>query len=107
MSVCMPPSSRFLRVYWRPRGRGLHPAALVRQQENRSAKAAPPHGGGSDLDGVRVGQFLDLQRELLLGTGDPEALAERLVQRLALFLGAAGAAIGVIQDGRYRLLAMY
>jgi len=72
----------------------------VRQQENRVA--APP-----SLDTVLVEQFLDLQRDLLLASGDPETLPDRLVQRLALFLGAVGAAVGVIHEGRYRVLATY
>jgi signal transduction histidine kinase len=67
----------------------------------------PLRGTGASLDGIRMEQFLDMQRELLLGAGDPEGLPGRLVQRLALFLGAAGAVIGVLQEGRYRLLATY
>ncbi|TMB21677.1 MAG: HAMP domain-containing histidine kinase [Deltaproteobacteria bacterium] len=59
------------------------------------------------FDATRVEQFVELQRDLLLVGGDPETLPERLVQRTALFLGVAGAALGVLQDGRYTLLATY
>jgi signal transduction histidine kinase len=72
----------------------------VRQQENHVAEPA-------SFDPIRIEQFLDLQRDLLLASGDPETLPARLVQRLALFLGAVGAAVGVIHDGRYRILATY
>ncbi len=59
------------------------------------------------FDALRVEQFVDLQRDLLLVSGDPETLPERLVQRTALFLGVAGAAVGVLQDGLYTVLATY
>jgi signal transduction histidine kinase len=78
----------------------------VRQQENRLAEPAPsPHP--VTLDAIRVEQFLDLQSALLLPTADPETLPDRLVQGVATFLGVAGAAVGVVQDGLYRLLATY
>ena len=54
-----------------------------------------------------MAQFVDLQRDLLLVSGDPETLPERLVQRTALFLGVAGAAVGVLHDGLYSVLATY
>ncbi len=72
----------------------------MRQQENRVAE-------GASFDAVRVEQFLELQRDLLLASGDPDTLPDRLVQRLALFLGATGAAVGIIQDDHYRVLATY
>jgi signal transduction histidine kinase len=78
----------------------------VRQQENRVPEAAWASDAGS-LDAIRIEQFLELQRELLLATGDPETLPARLVQRVAVFLGAAGAAVGLIEQGLYRLLATY
>jgi signal transduction histidine kinase len=78
----------------------------VRQQENRVAGSASA-GGASSLDAVRLEQFLDLQRDLLLAAGDVETLPERLTQWLAVFLGVPGAAVGAIEDGTYRLLATY
>lgn len=44
---------------------------------------------------------------MLLATGDPETLPERLVQRVAVLLGVPGAAVGVVQEGRYHVLATY
>ena len=77
----------------------------MRQQENELAAAVPPQA--PPFDALRVHQFVDLQRDLLLVSGDPERLPERLVQRTALFLGVAGAAVGVLQDGLYTVLATY
>ncbi len=61
----------------------------------------------SALDLFRLEQFVDLQRDLLLARGDPESLPAQLVQRAALFLHAAGAAVGVVQENRYTVLATY
>src|SRR5262245_4556397 len=85
---------------------GLHPPARVRQQENRVFDA-PSSSAGAPFDAIRLAQFLDLQRDVLLATGDPETLPERLVQRVAVLLGVPGAAVGVVQDGRYHVLAVY
>ena len=68
------------------------------------AQAAPPR---APLDALRLEQFIDLQRDLLVSACDPEILAERLVQGATLLLRVNGAAIGVVADGRYRLLATY
>jgi len=79
----------------------------VRQPPQASASgahAAPPR---APLDALRLEQFIDLQRGLLSGAWDPEALAERLVQGATLLLGVEGAAVGVVDKGRYRLLATY
>jgi len=78
----------------------------VRQQENERAAAARPEPV-APFDALRVEQFVELQHDLLLVSGDPETLPERLVQRTALFLGVAGAAVGVLQDGLYTVLATY
>ena len=78
----------------------------MRQQENELAAAARP-GAAVPFEAARVRQFVELQHDLLLVSGDPDALPERLVQRAALFLGVAGAALGVLQDGRYTILATY
>jgi hypothetical protein len=59
------------------------------------------------LDLARFEQFLELQRDLLLATDHPERLPDRLVQALSVFLRLAGAAVGVVQDGMYRILATY
>src|SRR5881397_973977 len=67
------------------RQRGLHPALAVKQQKTLEAAA--------------------------LGTDSPPldvvGLAERLVQAVAVFLRVGGAAVGIVEDGRYRLLAMH
>src|SRR5437879_13911488 len=85
------------------RQRGLHPALAVKQQKTLEAAAlgtdSPP------LDVVRLEQFLDLQQSLF--SGDADALAKRLVQAVAVFLRVGGAAVGTVQDGRYRLLALH
>ncbi|HJQ84438.1 MAG TPA: HAMP domain-containing sensor histidine kinase [Candidatus Binatia bacterium] len=78
----------------------------MRQQENRVARAWRPDSGPA-FDAIRIEQFLDLQRDLLLASGDPETLPERLVHGVGAFLGVAGTAVGVVEDGRYRLLATY
>lgn len=59
------------------------------------------------LDSTRLEQFLELQREWLLWPGDPERLPARLVQGVATLLRASGAAVGVVEDGTYRVLAAY
>jgi signal transduction histidine kinase len=79
----------------------------VKQQQKIALAEQTPHGFPGSLDGVRLAQFLDLQRGLLLTGGDPDRLPERLVQGIAVFLGIAGAALGIVQDGTYRLLATY
>jgi len=75
----------------------------VKQQKTLEAAAlgadSPP------LDVVRLEQFLDLQQSLF--SGDADGLAERLVQAVAVFLRVGGAAVGIVEDGRYRLLAMH
>jgi signal transduction histidine kinase len=78
----------------------------VRQQENRAADAGVA-SAPVRLDATRLEQFLDLQSALLLPTGDPDTLPDRLVQAVATFLGVTGAAVGVAQDGVYRVLAAY
>src|SRR5437016_8057230 len=106
MSTDMRPPVRLtVRIDARRLG-GLHPPPPVRQQENELAAAARPEPV-APFDALRVEQFVDLQRDLLLVSGDPETLPERLVQRTALFLGVAGAAVGVLQDGLYTVLATY
>jgi signal transduction histidine kinase len=59
------------------------------------------------IDNTRLEQFLALQREWLLWPGDPERLPARLVQGVATLLSASGAAVGVVEDGTYRVLAAY
>jgi signal transduction histidine kinase len=79
----------------------------VRQPPQASASgahAAPPR---APLDALRLEQFIDLQRGLLVSAADPETLAERLVQGATLLLRVKGAAVGVVAEGRYRLLATY
>ena len=61
----------------------------------------------SPLDVLRLEQFLDLQRSLLAVAGDTEGLPARFVQAAAAFLGVERAAVGIVDDGRYRLLATH
>jgi len=61
----------------------------------------------NEFDPLRVEQFVELQHDLLLVSGDPDTLPERMVQRTALFLGIAGAAVGVVEEGVYTVLATY
>jgi GAF domain-containing protein len=77
--------------------------ALKRLEAGREASQARPE----PVDTVRLEQFLDLQRGLLLTTERGADLPDRLVHRVATFLGVAGAAIGVVQGASYRLLATY
>jgi signal transduction histidine kinase len=79
----------------------------VKQQQQHQAPPTTWGTGGLPLDVVRLEQFLDLQRHLLTTTDDPETLPERLAQGVAVFLGVAGAAIGVAEDGVYHVLATY
>jgi signal transduction histidine kinase len=72
-----------------------------------SSIPASPRAGPASLDATRLEQFLDLQRELLVGSAEATALAERLVQGVAVFLDLHGAAVGLVQDGAYRLLAVH
>jgi hypothetical protein len=69
--------------------------------------STPPVPPPAFLDAVRLEQFLELQRELLLLPDQPDVLPDRLVQAVAVFLGAGGAAIGVVRNGVYRILATY
>ncbi len=59
------------------------------------------------FDATRLEQFLDLQRGLLLSTADFDTMPDRLAQAAAIFLRVPGAAVGVIEDAAYRLLATY
>jgi len=76
----------------------------VKQPESgaRDPVAAP----AGLLDGIRLEQFLALQHAVLGTAADPDRLPGELAQRIALFLGWP-AALGVIEDGRYRLLAAH
>jgi signal transduction histidine kinase len=76
----------------------------VTQQESTAGAARPP--APVALDPVRLEQFLDLGRDLLLGA-DPDALPERLAQGIALFLGVCGAAVGLVENGSYGVVATH
>jgi len=78
----------------------------VKQQQKTVVPEAAWHRPAR-FDAIRLAQFLDLQRDLLLTSSDPEQLPGHLVQRVAIFLGVRGAAVGTVQDGVYRLLATY
>jgi signal transduction histidine kinase len=78
----------------------------VRQQQ-KTRGAAPRELGQAVLDPIRVEQFLTLQQSLLTTDADPDALPARVVQAVATFLGMGGAAVGIMRDGRYEVLAVY
>jgi signal transduction histidine kinase len=59
------------------------------------------------VDPVRLEQFLDLQQDLLGSTRAPQDLPDRLAQRVALFLGVPGTALGVVREGRYTIVGAY
>jgi signal transduction histidine kinase len=74
------------------------------QQESavREAPAASP----LPCDLVRLEQLLELQQDLLApAADDPTPLATRLVQAAVTLLGTPGAALGIVREGRYHLLA--
>ena len=78
----------------------------MKQQKSVGAPVlAAPHA--PPLDILRLEQFLDLQQTLLAVAGDADALPERLVHAVAVFLGVEGTAVGIVEDGRYRLLATH
>jgi len=82
--------------------------ALKRLEAKRDAErhptvASPP----APLDAIRVEQFLDLQRELLFTGSHRHDLPDRLVQGVAIFFRVAGAAVGIMEGGLYRVLGTY
>jgi len=78
----------------------------VRQQENRLRREEAA-AGGSPFDAIRLEQFLALEHDVLVAAGDPATLSDRLAQAVTVFLGVAGAAVGVVDGGVYRVLATY
>jgi hypothetical protein len=76
----------------------------LKRLETERARAAVPL---APLDVLRLEQFLDLQRQLLLRTATPEQLPDRVVQAVGTFLRSAGVAVGVVRNGFYRILATY
>jgi hypothetical protein len=81
----------------------LYDALRKLESERTVSAGAVPRA----LDTVRLEQFLDLQSDLVRTARDAAAFAERLAHRITVVLGVAGAAIGVVHDGRYRLLGAY
>ena len=77
------------------------------KQQQKSLGAAPRALGHAALDPIRVEQFLALQQSILTADVDPDTLPERVVQAVATFLGMPGAAVGIMRDGRYDVLAVY
>jgi hypothetical protein len=73
----------------------------------RKLEAERAPGVAARLDAVRLSQFLDSQDEVLRAGIDAAALAPRLAHAIATLLGLAGAAIAVVEHGRYRLLALH
>jgi GAF domain-containing protein len=76
----------------------------LKRLETERARAASPL---APLDMLRLEQFLDLQRQILLRTEHPDRLPDRIVQAVGIFIRTAGVAIGVVRDGLYRILATY
>jgi signal transduction histidine kinase len=76
-------------------------------QHNGRAGAGAVEAFGPAIDGTRLEQFLSLQHGLLFSTGSDEALPDLLVHGIGSFLRLTGAAVGVRQDGEYRILAVY
>lgn len=58
------------------------------------------------LDPTRIEQFLALQRELFTAA-DTTELAARLAQGIATFVGVDGVAVGVLDQGVYRVIGTY
>jgi len=56
------------------------------------------------LDAVRLEQFLQFQRGLLTNGGDVVTVAGRVVQGVAHLLRVRGVAVGVLEEGLYRVL---
>ncbi len=73
------------------------------QQE--SAVRQAPSAAPLPCDLVRLEQVLELQQELLAPADDPAPLPRRLVQAAVTLLGTSGAALGIVREGRYELLA--
>jgi hypothetical protein len=70
-------------------------------------RASSPSSSAVAIDTVRVEQFIDLQRGLLLAADAPDDLAGRLVHQVATFLDVPGAAVGMVQGRTYDVLATY
>jgi hypothetical protein len=70
-----------------------------------ATRVASPPTRSAPFDPIRLEQFMDLQQGLLLATPDRSEVPDRLVHAIAAFLGVAGAAVGVLQQGSYRLVA--
>jgi signal transduction histidine kinase len=80
----------------------------VKQQQQQAAPPEPGwRRGTAPFDALRFEQFLDLQRALLASAAEPEELAESMAQRIAVFLGVPGVAVGAVEDGLYRLVGTY
>jgi hypothetical protein len=80
--------------------------ALKKLEADRSRVTAPPPPAATGVDATRLEQFVDLQQGLLAGA-DPADLPDRLVHGVATFLDVPGAALGLVRDGAYGLLATY
>jgi signal transduction histidine kinase len=76
-------------------------------QHDGGAGAGTIEANGVPIDGTRLEQFLSLQRALLFSDGGDDALPDRLVHGIGTFLRLTGAAVGLRQDGEYRILAVY
>lgn len=79
----------------------------MKQQPRASAAAVDRPSRRAGLDPIRLQQFLGLQQSLLAAPVDGEALPEHLAQRVAVLLGATGSALGVVENGQYRIIALY
>lgn len=85
--------------------------ALKKLEADRShlttAAPATPAASPAGLDAIRLEQFVDLQRGLLLAGARAPDLPDRLVHGVATFLDVQGAALGLVEGRAYRVLATY
>jgi signal transduction histidine kinase len=78
------------------------------RQPGTNAQATPSGGPtAAPFPSLRLQQFLDIERAVLTTPADPATVASHLAQGVTLFLAATGAAVGLVDNGVYGLLAHY
>lgn len=76
----------------------------LRSASPATARPLPRQPGTLPLDALRLEQFLDFQRTLLADGGDVAVVAARVVQGVARLIDVRGVAVGVLDEGHYRVL---